>query len=185
MSKNESRTFLRELTSDHSFRYRHGWCPAGSSADGRSGGGTSIRSVPSLYAGGYVQHPSFDEFLGFVTAQLDESTAHGLAELRADFVRGMTNSYAVFGQHAFRKWPTCETRRNPINRALFESWGTVLAAYDEDVVESNAAGLAERARNMMTHDYDFINAISGSTGAVRNVRTRLDKVRSVAAEVLQ
>ena len=185
MSKNGSRTFLRELTSDHSFVTATGGAL-------RDHPRMADREVALRFVAfrlftpdDYVQHPSFDEFLGFVTAKLDESTAHSLAELRADFVRGMTNSYAVFGQHAFRKWPICETRRNPINRALFESWGTVLAAYDEDVVESNAAGLADRARKMMTHDYDFINAVSGSTGAVRNVRTRLDKVRSVAAEVLQ
>ena len=38
---------------------------------------------------------------------------------------------------------------------------------------------------MMTHDFDFINSISSGTGDVRNVRTRLGKVREAAEEVLR
>ena len=37
---------------------------------------------------------------------------------------------------------------------------------------------------MMTNDYEFIRAISGSTGDVRNVRTRLRSVRDAVQEVL-
>ena len=96
----------------------------------------------------------------------------------------MTNCYAVFDEYAFRKWPLDTDRRNPINRALFESWGTVLADYDETAVRAGAAELVKRAREMMTNDSEFIGSISGSTGDVRNVRTRLRSVREAAQEVL-
>ncbi len=97
----------------------------------------------------------------------------------------MTNCYAVFEDHAFRKWPWDAQRRNPINRALFESWGTVLADYGETTVRAETAELVRRAREMMTHDSDFVGSISGSTGDVRNVKTRLGSVREVAREVLR
>ena len=133
----------------------------------------------------YGRHGSFDEFLGFVTDRLDDPANEDLDQLRTDFVRSMTNGYAVFGEHAFRKWPWDAVRKSPINRALFESWGTVLADYDETAVRSVSEDLVNRAREMMTNDLEFINSISGSTGDVRNVRTRLSKVRDAAAETLR
>ncbi|MCY3791794.1 MAG: DUF262 domain-containing protein, partial [Gemmatimonadetes bacterium] len=107
-----------------------------------------------------------------------------LDRLRADFVRGMTNGYTVFRDYAFRKWPRGEARKNPINRALFDSWGTVLADYDENAVRGVAKELSKRARNMMRHDSEFLNSISGSTGDIRNVRTRFNKVRETVEELL-
>ena len=51
-------------------------------------------------------------------------------------------------------------------------------------VRAGKEELVKRAREMMTNDYEFIRAISGSTGDVRNVRTRLRSVRDAAQEVL-
>ena len=133
----------------------------------------------------YARHSSFDEFLGFVTDRIDNSDDFNLDQLRTDFVRGMTNCHKVFGENAFRKWPLDATRKSPINRALFESWGTVLADYDETAVRNVTKDLVNRARTMMTNDAEFIKSISGSTGDVRNVRTRLNKVRETVEGVLQ
>ena len=133
----------------------------------------------------YAQHGSFDEFLSVATNRLDDAADEDLDRLRADFVRGMNNCHLVFGEHAFRKWPWGATRKSPINRALFESWGTVLAGHNSATVRRAAAGLVKRAREMMTNDNEFIGSISGSTGDVRNVRTRLDKVREAVEEELR
>ena len=184
MSDARSRKFLKELATDESF----------STATGnalRDHPRMADREVALRFVGfrlftpdEYAQHGSFDEFLGAVTKQLDDPAGQSLNKLRADFVRGMTNSYAVFGEHAFRKWPCDAERRNPINRALFESWGTVLADHNETTVRAGKEELVKRAREMMTNDYEFIRAISGSTGDVRNVRTRILSVRDAAQEVL-
>ena len=184
MSGARSRQFLKELATDESF----------STATGnalRNHPRMADREVALRFVGfrlftpdDYAQHGSFDEFLGDVTKQLDDPAGQSLDELRADFVRGMTNCYTVFGDYAFRKWSWDAERRNPINRALFESWGTVLADRDETTVRAGKEELVKRAREMMTNDYEFIRAISGSTGDVRNVRTRLRSVRDAAQEVL-
>ena len=184
MSKTQSRKFLKMLANDQSFVTATGGAlqdhPRMADRE------VTLRFVAfRLFTPDeYAQYGSFDEFLGVVTNQLDDSSTQSLDQLRADFVRGMTNSYAAFGEYAFRKWPLVGTRKNPINRALFESWGTVLANHDEKAVQSGAADLVNRAREMMTYDDEFIRSISGSTGDSRNVCTRLGKVRQVALEVL-
>ena len=185
MSKTQSRNFLKELVSDPSFVTATGGVLENHPRMADREVALRFVAFRLFTSDEYAQHDSFDEFLGFVTEQLDNPANENLAQIRTDFVRGMTNGYVVFGEHAFRKWPRNATRKSPINRALFESWGTVLADHDEADVQSVAAELVDRAREMMTSNFEFINAISGSTGAVRNVRTRLGMVREVVEEVLR
>ena len=101
MSDARSRKFLKELATDESF----------STATGnalRDHPRMADREVALRFVGfrlftpdEYAQHGSFDEFLGAVTKQLDDPAGQSLNKLRADFVRGMTNSYAVFGELRF------------------------------------------------------------------------------------
>lgn len=184
MSGPKAREFLKELTTDESFSIATGGVLTGHPR-------MADREVALRFVGfrlftpdEYARYGSFDEFLGVVTKRLDDSVNQSLDKLRADFVRGMTNCNAVFGPYAFRRWPLGEERRNPINRALFETWGSVLADHDEDAVSAGNAELVKRAREMMTNDSDFIGSISGSTGDVRNVRTRFRGVHLAVQEVL-
>ena len=185
MSKTRSREFLKRLISDKSF----------GTATGRA-----LRNHPRMAdrevalrfvafrlftSDDYEQHGSFDEFLGFVTNRLDDPSGEDLDNLTREFARGMTNGYTVFGENAFRKWPWGANRKSPINRALFESWGTALADYEKAAIQSASAELVSRAREMMTNDVEFIDSISSSTGSIRNVRTRLGKVRELTAEVVR
>ncbi len=184
MSRNRSREFLKKLVNDKSFITATGGALRGHPrmADRE----VALRCVAfRIYdADDYAMIGSFDEFLGRATEYLDDSADGDLETLQRDFVRGMENAYSVFGDHAFRKWPWEQTRRSPINRALFESWGSVLAEYKRSAVRRRAGRLASCARDMMTHDWDFISSISGSTGDAGNVRTRLRKVREAAEEVI-
>ena len=184
MSGKRSREFLKELATDQSFTTATG--NALHNHPRMADREVALRFVGfrlfTVYE--YAQHSSFDEFLSFVTEQLDDPVRHSLDQLRDDFVLGMTNCYAAFGEYAFRKWPLDSDRKNPINRALFESWGTVLAEYDKDAVRSRADDLVNSAREMMSNDVEFISSISSSTGDFRNVQTRLDKVRAAAEAVL-
>ena len=135
----------------------------------------------------YAQFGGLDEFLGKVTERIDDVALMSdkeLAELNRAFSRGMYHAHLVFDEHAFRKWPLDTTRRNPINRALVETWGSVLADYEEARIEARRKALVKCARELMTSDDIFISAISGGTGDVGNVKARFTKVRTVAREVL-
>ena len=185
MSKTRSRGFLKELVSDESFVTATGGALINHPRMADREVALRFVSFRLFTSDDYVQHGSFDEFLGFVTNRLDDPTSENLDSLRSDFIRGMTNGYAVFGENAFRKWPWDAERKSPINRALFESWGTVLADYDETAIGNAVEDLVTRAREMMTNDFEFIHSISSSTGTIRNVRTRLGKVRELAQEVVR
>ena len=184
MSGPRSRKFLKGLATDQSFTTATGGALQNHPRMADREVALRFVGFRLFTADEYAQHGSFDEFLSFVTEQLDDPDNQSLDQFRDDFVRGMTNCYAAFGEHAFRKWPWGAARKNPINRALFESWGTVLADHDEDAIQSGAEDLVNHAREMMTNDVDFISSISSSTGDVRNVQTRLDKVRTAVEEVL-
>ena len=185
MSKTRSREFLKELVSEQSFVTATGGALQNHPRMADREVALRFVAFRLFTSEEYAQHSSFDEFLGFVTERLDDPANQSLDQLRTDFVRCMTNCYSVFGEHAFRKWPLDAIRKSPINRALFESWGTVLADHDETAVGRVAADLVHDAREMMTNDSEFIKSISSSTGDVRNVRTRLGKVRAAAEEVLR
>ena len=185
MSKDRSREFLKTLANEQSFL---------------TATGESFKDHPRMAdrevvlrflafricsPDEYAQHPSFDDFLGSVTERLDNDISEEeLKKLSVDFIRSMKNSYSVFGENAFRKWPLDAERRSPINKSLFESWSTVLADYSETSIKENAGELAHRARRMMTLDQEFMGSISSSTGSVSNVRIRLAKVKDSVKGVL-
>ena len=184
MSGAQSRKFLKDLVTEPSFAMATGGALKDHPRMADREVALRLVGFRVFTAEQYGQHGSFDEFLGVVTERLDDPKNQSLDQLRTEFVRSMTNCYAAFGEYAFRKWPLSATRKNPINRALFESWGTVLADYDEATVRNGSADLVKCSREMMTNDVEFINSITSSTGQVRNVQIRLDKVRTVADTVL-
>ena len=184
MSKTRSREFLKNLVNDESFVTATGGALRNHPRMADREVALRFIAFRLFDSDDYVQHGSFDEFLGFVTKRLDDPAGDDLGKLRREFVNGMTNGYAVFGENAFRKWPWDATRKSPINRALFESWGTVLADYDETDIQNAAHDLVARAREMMTSDLEFIDSISSATGTARSVRTRLRMVGEVVEEVV-
>ncbi|HZF50465.1 MAG TPA: DUF262 domain-containing protein [Polyangiaceae bacterium] len=103
-----------------------------------------------------------------------------LDRLTADFDRAMLNAITVFGNAAFRKYPTWAKRRGPINRALFESWAVALADYEPDLLALHKKSIAAAARKRMT-DYDYISAISQGTGDYSKVKLRFSVAREILA----
>ncbi|MGH3266724.1 MAG: DUF262 domain-containing protein, partial [Trebonia sp.] len=133
---------------------------------------------------GYVSKArgAMDLFLEQATAMLDspeETTDARLEELYEEFRRAMVNCYAVFGQHAFRKWPEGTERLYPINRPLFESWSCALSQYNTDDLARRKDDIVSLAREHMTSDRNYNDAITSSTGGVPKVRLRFE----IAAEV--
>jgi hypothetical protein len=115
--------------------------------------------------------------------RLDDVNAYpdsALAEVEAQFRRGLVNSVAVFGSYAFRRWPVGNDRKNPLNKALFETWTVALCDLDEADVRTRAAKIQNDAQLAMTLDRELIQAISVSTGDRRRVRYRFDVAKRIA-----
>lgn len=128
-----------------------------------------------------------EDLLWKTTERLDnpsDLTDDDLAELHQALTRGLDLSLVVFGDHAFRKWPYDTERRNPFNRGLFETWVCCLAARDEAGVRKAAFEIAQSARTLMTKDYDYLSAITSSTGDPSRVEYRFRAVDRLLDEVL-
>jgi Protein of unknown function DUF262 len=127
---------------------------------------------------------AMDPFLEHTTGLLDneqETSDAQLDELAERFRVAMVNSYEIFGDHAFRKWPYGTEWLSPINRPLFEIWSVVLSRYTAADVVARKNDIMRVAREWMTNDQDYIAAITSSTGDPRKVRYRFDRT-TIAAE---
>lgn len=133
---------------------------------------------------GYVKEGSMDAFLETTTEMLDDPERipeARLDELHGAFDNAMLNSWIVFDTHAFRKWPLGQSRNNPINRPLFECWSLTLAGYDAVDLQARKIHIVNAARQLMTHDQEYLDATTTSTGDPRKVRSRFTKTK-IAAE---
>ena len=180
VSKQRSRAFLKELATTTAF-------------DNATRGGLknhrrmvdrelALRFVAFWCRGpdGYLRSDSLESFLLRVTRSLDDQLDIddlALVDIRSAFERGLALAYEVFGEHAFRKWPTEVDRLAPINRALFETWTVELARADQAAVRENAEKIRNFARQGMASDTKYIDSISNSTGDVRSVHMRFGKTR--------
>jgi len=116
----------------------------------------------------YQERPMMELFLMDATELLDDPKQvpdERVAALEAAFERAMTHAYLVFGEHAFRKWPTGDDYRRPINRAMFESWSLALADPEHTTADLRArrTAVVQAARARMTVDFVYLNAITSST----------------------
>lgn len=126
---------------------------------------------------GYVKDGSMDAFLESTTEMLDDprrAPDGRLEELYNGFRQAMINCYEVFGEHAFRKWPRGVSVRNPINRPLFETWSTVLSRFELRDLRRRRDAIVTAARDLMTDNRFYIDAISISTGDPKKVRLRFE-----------
>ena len=142
MSKSRSREFLKELTHLPEFDKATGGVLRNQRRMIDREVVLRFCAFARLGPEGYVE--PMDEFLWAVTEQLDDPEVLDDDELELlgkAFSRGLNNAYAIFGDHAFRKWPDDIERLLPFNRALFESWTVVLSPHAEadiaDVAREN------------------------------------------------
>lgn len=133
---------------------------------------------------GYGPKTAMDDFLTDATEKIDLLKDRRLAELARDLERAMFNAKALFGYHAFRKWPQNVEDVNPINRALFESWSVALADYEWDALAPCATKIVKAARKRMTSDDAYLDAISAGTGDHGRVKLRFEVARNILAEMV-
>ncbi|HEX4418996.1 MAG TPA: DUF262 domain-containing protein [Kofleriaceae bacterium] len=132
----------------------------------------------------YPQDSTMDSFLMTAIKQIDDVKSVSdiqLATLRSGFLIAMKNARVIFGDHAFRKWPTGHDRKFPFNKALFESWGLALRDADPVVIESSKDGIIRDARTAMG-EREYSDSITISTGDARNVRKRFAVAKAIVTE---
>ena len=129
-----------------------------------------------------------DDFLMNTMAFLDkEPEMQG--ELRREFLRSMSLASNIFGKEAFRKPSQTGDgqRRNPVNKAVFESLSVALAEVSEteaEVLSSRKEKLVAGLGKIMKEDTQFKKSISLGTGSRHNVEYRFSRMRELMQEVL-
>ncbi|MFD7069337.1 DUF262 domain-containing protein [Streptomyces sp. NPDC059913] len=182
MSKDRSRTILKDMTSTPEFNAATNGMGGHIRMNDRE---MALRFAAFWLLGteGYAKHAAMDAFLQRTTSMLDsDNEVDDIRKeaLMADFRKAMVNACLVFEDQAFRKWPWDSAGRNPINRALFETWSMTLTQYETSDLERRREAIIDAARDLMTHDYRYLEAITSSTGDVRRVTYRFEATAEAA-----
>ena len=107
--------------------------------------------------------------------------------LASEFRKAMIAAYKIFGVHAFRKRFGRHQRRSPINKGLFETWSVKLAkCYPEEIeiLLANYEQIQESFMDLINEDWDFVNAISYSTGSPVQVKKRFRVIDTLVERFL-
>jgi Protein of unknown function DUF262 len=130
---------------------------------------------------------TMDEFLLQVLREIDNPqilSDRKLDTISMAFDRGLRNAHTVFGEYAFRKWPSDSEAKNPFNRALFEAWTVELSKVEEHIIQMVAQEIALKARKAMAENRDYIGAVTAATGDPRSVYLRFSITAQIIAEAI-
>lgn len=185
MSGTRSRNLLKSLTSLNSFVLATGGKLAG---DIRMSDRelvlrwTAFFLLDNISAYGSETSATMEEFLNETAERIDNDRSLDLECIIEAFDRSMTMATEIFGHHAFRKWFRNDIRRYPLNKALFEAWGVVLAQTHCFDSKKSAKAVSSQFRNLCSDSQYFIDSISAGTGDPNKVRFRFDKVKAIIEE---
>ncbi|MBB1088902.1 DUF262 domain-containing protein [Lysobacter sp. SG-8] len=201
MSKPRSRAFLRELSELASFDIATDWHfwrkDPSTGARIRDSGRMTNRELALRFCAfvdfnydEYRSHSSLDAFLVEVTRRLDGTSesersisAPELGALRNRFDRAMEAAAVLLGRAAFRRMPPGQSRRGPINRAVFESQAIALSEYPITELRPFAQEIERKFRQAFD-DAKYSKAVTVGTGDPNAVAYRLDQPRLILRRIL-
>ncbi|WP_007023667.1 DUF262 domain-containing protein [Saccharomonospora iraqiensis] len=119
-----------------------------------------------------------DDFLRAAMKNLNNLDDSQLRALEQDFTKSMEASYAIFGEHAFRKRARGQQQRNPINKALFEAVSVNVAARTPEQISrliEQRDTVLDKLSDLLA-DKQFNDAISVATGDRNRVKVRFNEI---------
>lgn len=108
--------------------------------------------------------------------------------LLQDFLKAMSMSKTLFGNRAFRKMTSINSKRVPINKAYFEAISVTLAKLDEkeqEAILENKVLLEENMMTAMRESKTYFNSFSGGTGDPASVRLRFSWMEKIVNYTLE
>ncbi len=107
-------------------------------------------------------------------------------DLEKRFINAMNRGKEIFEEHAFRKsYPS--KRRTPINKALFEVWGTLLGNLSEEEFKRLKNKKMEfiQRHSVLLEDISFNYAISRDSLKIFSVKERYEKLTAFLNEFIK
>lgn len=136
----------------------------------------------------YTNYKDFDDFLDKTMKDINRMTVQERQILARQFERAMIATREIFGREAFRKQSSKKVPRQPINKALFESWSVNFSQLSDqqiDIVKARKDVLREKFIELLENpDRKFNEAISLATSDAKKVRLRFEAIAQIIKEVL-
>ena len=129
----------------------------------------------------------FDDFLNTAMATINNMLEGDRKKLEDSFIRTLNASSDIFGSYGFRKQYKKNAWRNPINKALFETWTVNLSGLNDDqlpVLKQKKDKLVNGFIDLMNGSSGFDGAISQGTGNVAKVKLRFSEISELIQGVL-
>lgn len=140
------------------------------------------------FRNGYDSYqPDLDSYLNKEMGRLGRITEEERQGIKSGFIEAMKTAFEIFGNDAFRKRYDLKAQRNPINKALFETWSVNLASlYDHNIniLVTNKQKVREKFINLMNTDKDFDKSITSATGDLKAVKKRFSTIAALIKEVV-
>jgi len=137
----------------------------------------------------YQQYPGkdLDGFLNKTMSEINKMPDTKVDELRHRFYRSMRAAYELFGQHAFRKRYSLHGGRNPINKALFETWSVDLDSTNENELDRliDRKEIVNQLFIELMGKTEFNDSVTVSTGDLRRLRYRFEAIEQLIRRALQ
>lgn len=131
----------------------------------------------------FRDYDSLDEFLNATTEIIDDKlTDSELETLQSALLNGIDNSFRLFRIDAFRKFSKNSTRRNPVNKSLFEVWTICLSEYSWNAIQPHAEKIVDEFYNLCSNR-SFDDSISRSTASAVSVATRFSMIETLLTKV--
>lgn len=125
-----------------------------------------------------------DSFLSLALSKANKFTEEELNIIEHKFKKGIMAAREIFGENAFRKLSKNNTRKYPINKALFEAWSVNLSQLSDEklqTVKNRKQDLIDKFISYVDNDKEFLASISQ---AANKVGYRFSIIEKMIQEVL-
>jgi hypothetical protein len=127
--------------------------------------------------------PDLDTFMSAAMRQLNDLAEGDRDMIKQNFIASMHLSNEIFGKWAFRKvYDKNAKKLYPINKALFEVWGTLLARLSDaerQMIKSVKEAVFLDYINLINNDDGFVGAITSETGNKTKIIYRFSKIEQL------
>jgi len=141
----------------------------------------------AFYLTDYRQYePDLDTFMNKAMKKIGKIGEDERQKMKSDFIMSMESANQLFGRYAFRKWYNLYDKRNPINKALFDTMSVNLAKLNKSSTElliTHKKNFQERFITLMNTDI-FNKSITSATGQKNAVIRRFNFIEQLINSVI-
>jgi len=147
----------------------------------------------AFYHQTYLKYkPPMKNFLNNEMAKYQNISDVETIELKDAFKNSMQLIRSMFDKYSFKRFYIGSDNNSKngywepkkFNNSLYDVMTGTLCNIDKNIVYQNLDKIREGFLDLMTMDFDFINAIQRSTSSIQAVNTRFDKARTMIQSII-